>query len=99
MPRKSPSRRIPGLDREAVPVAPHCDCDGLCFDISCPHYWDWFPADLWFLPGGPAAKATRVPVDLDDETYAAVQADAVRRGVTVADVVRGVLRQWADKRR
>jgi hypothetical protein len=91
---RKPTR--PSLAHEVVPVAPHCDCGDLCVDISCPHFWDWLPADPWVLPGGTTAKATRVPVDLDADVYEAVRAEVTRNGATVADVLRAIVRQWAD---
>jgi hypothetical protein len=76
----------------------------MCMDVNCTHCWDDFFAavlapDLWHLPAVPSAKPLRVTAEIDDDTYAAIQAEALSHAVTVADVARVVLREWAAARK
>ncbi len=99
MPRKRPR---PGIAHETVPVTPQSvQCDGMCMDVSCERCWgDFFATvmspDLWYLP---AVPPMRVSTEVDDDTFEAIIGEAIAHGVTVGDVVRGVLRQWAGRQK
>lgn len=84
---------LPSIAREAVPVAPQSECDGMCM-MDCPRCWGDVLAGGWFLFTTPLLLA-----DLDDATYAALEAVAAKRGVTIEEAAAAVLREWAGRLR
>jgi hypothetical protein len=90
-----PRKPVPSIPREVVPIAtpaPQAKCDGFCM-MDCERCWGDVLASGWVLATTPLLLA-----DLDDATYAALNAAAAKRGMSIEDVAAEVLRQWAGRK-
>jgi hypothetical protein len=66
-------------------------------DMQCEGCWGPLLADPFDdLDALHELPPLRVTVEMDDDVYAALDAAAAGRGVSIADVVRGIVRGWAE---
>lgn len=92
-------RKLRPLRRFIDPAPTPSGCRGLCMDMQCPACWDGFFMDPDDLEAVHEPPPLRLLVEMDDDTYAALDAEAVGRGVTVEQAAATVLREWSERRR
>ena len=92
--RRKPARPF----RDIVPT-PANGCRGLCMDVTCPVCWGDVITDDDDLEAMDEQPPLRLVVEIDDATYAALDAAAAKRGVPIEEAAAAVLRERADRRR